>query len=105
MRVYRACTCNKHVGLAEFPDKALKFIMAERFVAVEFTGLMETIKSLLVQLAVEVLIKRGLHADHHDLIVFSSKASRHGDLFIRKECLMNVLKECCSDDHQLKVVA
>lgn len=79
--------------------------MAERVVTVGVKSLMDVIKDLISKLAVEILMKRGLYARDHDLTVFCSKTSAHGDLLIRKEFLMSVVKESCTVGQQLEVAA
>lgn len=78
--------------------------MAERAVADDVTSLMDIVKGSISKLTVEILTKPGLNARDHNPIVFCNKASEHGDLFIRKEFLMNVLKDCNSVDQRLKVL-
>ena len=77
--------------------------MAEKLVTVDAGGLMDTIKDLISKLTAEILTKRNLCASNHDVKIFSSKSSTHGDLLIRKEFMIRVLRECCNDDQQLKV--
>lgn len=81
----------------------IAIFMAEKLVTVT-VGLMDIVKGIISRLVVEILTKRNLSSSHC-VSVFGSKVSAHGDLLIRKEFLMNVLKEYCSVDHQLKVVA
>jgi len=75
--------------------------MAEKEVV---TSLMDIVKGLISKLVVEILTKRSLNAKDHNPIVFCSKSSEHGDLFIRKEFLMSFLKACGNVDQQLKVM-
>ena len=77
--------------------------MAEKLATVDTAGLIDIIKDLISKLTAEILTKRGLCANNYNVKVFSSKSSTHGDLLIRKEFIMRVLKECCNDDQQLKV--
>ena len=78
-------------------------MMAEGIVAVDGTNLMDIVKGLISKVAVEILTKRGLYDSRHNLKVFCSKTSGHGELLIRKEFLMSVVKESCNKQ-QLKVI-
>ena len=67
---------------------------------------MDIVKGLISKVAVEILTKCGVYGHHHvhSLKVFCNKTSAHGDLLIRKEFLMSLLKETCNvDEQQLKV--
>ena len=76
-------------------------------ITVDGTNLIDIAKGLISKVTLEILTKRGLytHSSHHSVKVFSNKTSVHGELLIRKEFLMSVLKESCNvaEPHQLKV--
>ena len=71
--------------------------------AVDRTSLMDIVKGLISEVTIKILSKRGLCSSHHNLTVFCGKTSAHGDLLLRKEFFMSVLKECHNADQQLKV--
>ena len=73
-------------------------------VNVDFTSLIDIVKGLISKHVVEILNKHGLYTNGHCVTVFCNKATVHGDLSIRKEFLMSVLKNCCNNNEQLKVV-
>ena len=64
-------------------------------------GLLDIVKGLISKVIMEILTTHGVCPGHHNLKVFSNKASTHGDprgdLLIRKEFLLSVLKDCCKE--------
>ena len=80
-------------------------MMAEGTVAVDGTNLMNIVKGLISKVAVEILTKRGLYGSRRSLPkVFCNKTSG-GELLIRKEFLISVIKESCNvNEQQLKVI-
>lgn len=78
-------------------------MMAEGIVAVDGRNLMDIVKGLISEVVVEILTKRGFCGSRHNLKVFCTKTSAHGELLIRKEFLMSVIKERCNEQ-QLKVI-
>ena len=73
--------------------------IAEKTVRVPHMTLMDVVKGLVSKFVVEALKKRGLYVNDN-VTVFCNKTSEHGDLLVRKEFLMSILK----DDLRLKVI-